>query len=298
MIPLIDTHQHLWDLEKFKLAWVEGLPPLNKSHLIGDYMAVTKEANVAQAIYMEVDVDPAQRIAEAEYVFELCAQADNPMAGAVISADPAADDFQTHLNQVKGNPYLKGIRQVLHVPDRKAGACLADAFVKGVQWLGEQGLSFDICMRPAELTDGVQLVARCPDTQFILDHCGNPDPKIVNGADPGPQNAGDIFWHTAKQWKQDIVAYAEHENVVCKLSGIVARAPAGWTAADLAPIINHCIDSFGPDRVIFGGDWPVCTLVATYQEWAAALREIIADRSEGDQTKILHDNARQLYGLA
>jgi predicted TIM-barrel fold metal-dependent hydrolase len=95
-----------------------------------------------------------------------------------------------------------------------------------------------------------------------------------------------------------MAALAHRSNVICKISGIVARAtPGNWNAATLAPAINHCLDVFGPDRVIFGGDWPVCTLVASYQEWATALREIIAQRSESEQRKLLHDNAANFYGV-
>jgi L-fuconolactonase len=95
----------------------------------------------------------------------------------------------------------------------------------------------------------------------------------------------------------DITALAQRPNVVCKISGIVARARAGWSAQDLAPTINHCLDAFGPDRVIFGGDWPVCTLGAPYRAWVEALKAIIAHRSETDQRKLLHDNAVHIYRL-
>jgi predicted TIM-barrel fold metal-dependent hydrolase len=93
-------------------------------------------------------------------------------------------------------------------------------------------------------------------------------------------------------------ALANRPNVICKISGIIARVTPGWSAATLAPTVNHCLDVFGPDRVVFGGDWPVCTLGASYREWATALREIIAERSERDQRKLLHDNAEQFYQLA
>jgi L-fuconolactonase len=89
----------------------------------------------------------------------------------------------------------------------------------------------------------------------------------------------------------------ENDNVACKISGIVARAPEGWTTETLAPTVNHCIEYFGVDGVVFGGDWPVCTLVTGLDEWVAAMRQIIAGRSEADQKKILHDNAVRLYGL-
>ena len=91
---------------------------------------------------------------------------------------------------------------------------------------------------------------------------------------------------------------AKRKNVICKISGVVARAPEGWSSEDLAPIINHCLDQFGPDRVVFGGDWPVCRIATTYLQWVNALKEVIAERSLVDQKKLLHDNAVRLYGLS
>ena len=90
---------------------------------------------------------------------------------------------------------------------------------------------------------------------------------------------------------------AKRPNVVCKISGIVARAPAGWTSSDLAPAINFCLDQFGPNRVMFGGDWPVCKLGASFAQWVNALKEIVDGRPMADQKKLFHDNARALYGL-
>ena len=90
---------------------------------------------------------------------------------------------------------------------------------------------------------------------------------------------------------------AGKKNVVCKISGIVARAPRGWTAADLAPIVNHCLQVFGPDRVMFGSDWPVCTRGATYRQWVQALKEIVQNRGEEEKRKLFHDNAVKFYGL-
>ena len=94
-----------------------------------------------------------------------------------------------------------------------------------------------------------------------------------------------------------MAALGEREHVVCKISGIIARAPEGWSADSLAPTVNHCLDSFGPDRVVFGGDWPVCTLGAPLSKWIASLRRIIKDRPESLQRKLLHDNAERIYRL-
>src|SRR5205814_2218394 len=162
-----------------------------------------------------------------------------------------SDGFAKYARQFKDSKYIKGIRQVLHVPGTPAGYCLEKPFVAGIRLLGELGLSFDLCMRPAELTDAAKLIDACPETRFILDHCGNADVQAKDRT----------------QWQRDIAALAKRKNVVGKVSGIVASArPQKWNADDLAPIIKHTLEVFGPERVMFGGDWPVCTLAATFRQ--------------------------------
>ena len=132
----------------------------------------------------------------------------------------------------------------------------------------------------------------------MIDHCGNADPHIVNGEkDPGDENDGSPFWNTSNGWKEDIATRGTLPNTFCKISGIVARAQEGWNAETLAPTINHCLDSFGEERVIFGGDWPVCLFGAQLNHWVAAYREVLSKRSEIFQKKAMYSNAIQLYQL-
>lgn len=297
-LPIIDTHQHLWDLSKFNLPWAADSDILNRSYLTSDYLAATEGLNVVKAIYMEVDVAPDQKDDEADYIIAQCQRADTPTVAAVISGYPASDDFEAYITRFKDNPHVKGVRQVLHVPETQPGYCLQPDFVKSIQLLGELGFSFDLCLRPGELGDAVKLVDQCPGTQFILDHCGNADFNVVNSTGAAPQDPSSPPQHTRQQWMDDIQALAQRANVVCKISGIIAQARPGWTPQDLAPTINHCLDSFGPDRVIFGGDWPVCTLGAPYREWVNALKAVIANRSAAEQRKLFHDNAVRIYALA
>ncbi|MEM7533781.1 MAG: amidohydrolase family protein [Chloroflexota bacterium] len=297
LIPLIDTHQHLWDLSVLNLPWVEGAGILDRSYVTSDYLEATQNAGVAKAIYMEVDVASDQKVKEAQHIIAICEQEDTPTCAAVISGYPADSGFEAYIRQFASNPHIKGIRQVLHGPDTGPGYCLQPAFIQSIQLLGDLGLSFDICIRPQELSDAAKLVAACPNTQFILDHCGNADPNIINGSVQPESGEDDTYIHTKEQWMADMNTLAGYPNVVCKVSGIVARAPEGWVPNDLAPTINHCLDSFGPDRVIFGGDWPVCTLGATYEAWASGLRAVIAGRSEEDQRKLLYENAAALYNV-
>ena len=142
----------------------------------------------------------------------------------------------------------------MHIEHTPPGYSTTKEFVTGIQHLGDLGLSCDICLRPAELPDVAKLVSECPGTRFILDHCGNApilDPKGM------------------EQWKKDIAEIADHKNVVGKVSGIIASVKKGdWTVDQLAPAVNHTIEVFGWDRVMFAGDWPVCTLGAPAQGMA------------------------------
>jgi predicted TIM-barrel fold metal-dependent hydrolase len=288
--PILDTHQHLWDLDRFRLPWLKKVPALAKSYRPDDYRAATAElgkiaglpARVVKAVYMEVDVDPTQQVAEADYVLGLCRRADTPTAAAVISGRPASADFADYLDHFKGSAYLKGVRQVLHVDETPPGYCLEKDFIRGIRLLGERGLSFDLCMRAKELPDAAKLIDACPGTRFILDHCGNADVQAKDHS----------------QWEKDIAAVAKRKNVVGKVSGIVASAkPGQWTADELAPIVKHTLEVFGPDRVMFGGDWPVCTPAASYRQWVEALASIVAARPVAEQRKLFHDNAARFYGL-
>ena len=282
MQPVIDTHQHLWDLSKFRLPWTANNPQMNRNYTMADYLAATSGIGIVKSVYLEVDVDPTQQQAEADYVVELCRKKEGPLAAAVISGRPAAESFRKYIAPYKGHPYVRGVRQVLHGPDTPAGYCLQKSFISGIQYLGELGLSFDICVRAVELPDAAKLIDACPGTQFILDHCGN---AKVQAAD-----------HNA--WKRDMADVAKRKNVVVKVSGIIASAkPGAWTVEQLAPIVNHTLDSFGPQRVMYGGDWPVCTLAASYRQWYDALNQIVSTRPEAERRQLFHDNAARWYRL-
>lgn len=287
-LPIVDTHQHLWDLRKFRLPWLknEDVQSINRSYLPSDYAEATRGLNIVKSIYMEVNVDPAQHTQEAEYVVDLCKRGDGPMVAAVIGGVPQSPDFEQYISQFAGNPYVKGVRTVLHDPDRPPQLCLDSQFVKSIQRLGELGMRFDLCMRPGEIGDGVTLMQKCPRTQFVVDHCGNMSVTSDDAA-------------LRKKWMQAMRAAAAQENSVCKISGIVVTANKGtWKAADLAPNVEFCLETFGEDRVIFGGDWPVCTLKASYAEWLSALQEIVRGRSLESRRKLFSENATRFYGLS
>lgn len=285
-IPIVDTHQHLWDLKRFTLPWIpkDSSSVLARDYLMSDYIEATKSSGVVRAVYMEVDVTPEQHNAEADYVIELCKQDDNPTVGAVISGRPGDQSFPNYMQRFEDVGWIKGVRQVLHGGTPR-GYCLEPQFVQSIQHLGSIGKCYDLCMRPSELLDGVRLVEKCPKTRFVLDHCGNGPIR--------PENKSDF-----ELWQKGIRELAKFDNVVCKISGIVASAPEGWTPSDLEPVVLETIDAFGEDRIMFAGDWPVCLLRATFEEWVLGLKSIVKDRSAAFQRKLFHDNAVAFYDLA
>lgn len=291
-LAIVDTHQHLWDLATVNPPWLKGASEtLRQRYTTPEYLDATHDLNLVKAVYMEVDVAPEDHVAEAEHVIGLCRSGQHPTVAAVIGGRPAGDGFAAYVNRFQTNPFVKGVRQVLH-GGTKPGFCLEPAFVRGIRLLGEVGWSFDICLRPGELSDGVKLVDHCPGTRFIVDHCGNADVRAFGRlrGDTAPS-------HDPEAWKREMAQFAKRPHVICKISGIVAGAPPQWTADDLAPVINHCLDVFGPERVVFGGDWPVCLRGATYRQWVLALRDIVAARPVAEQRRLWHDNAVRFYGL-
>lgn len=286
-LPICDTHHHLWDLARFDLPWTKtpGVEKLAKSFLMPDYLQAIRGLNVVSSVYMEVDVHPSQQTKEAEYVIDLCQRGDSPMRAAVISGRPGEKAFRPYITGLAKSPFIKGVRQVLHVESTPPGTCTTPQFVEGVKLLGELKLCFDLCMRSDDLADAVKLVDLCPGTRFVLDHCGD---LSVREKDPQKRAA----------WKKNIHELAQREHVLCKISGIVASAdPQNWTPDDLAPIVNTCLQEFGPQRVMFGGDWPVCTLASSYKQWVEALRTIVRERPLAEQRLLFHDNAVKFYGL-
>lgn len=288
--PIVDTHQHLWSVTKRMPPWLEGANEvLRHDYMPEQYRLATKGLDIS-SIYMEVDMDPSDHVVEAESILQIISEGNSATRAAVIGGRPADPKFAEYIARFKGVPGVKGIRQVLH-SSAPRGFSLQEEFVRGMKLLGQQNLVYDLCMRPGELGDAEKLLGKVPETRFVLDHCGNADPGAF-------RKDGNDAWHKAEQWKRDIEKIAAHENVICKISGIIARAPKDWRPEDLAPIVNHCLDSFGPDRVVFGSDWPVCLLGASLLDWVAALHTIISPRAESEQHALWNGNARKFYQLA
>lgn len=281
-LPIVDTHVHLWDPGRFRMAWLDSLEPLNQPYGLAEYRAATSGIDVAAMVYLQVDVAPPYGLLEAHWAAERAAE--DERIKAIVAYAPVEDGARcrSYLTALlEAGPLVKGVRRLLQgEPD--PSFCLQPAFIEGVRLLPEYGLSFDICIMHHQLASVVDLVRRCPETSFILDHLGKPAIK-QQLLDP---------------WRAEIEALAALPNVVCKVSGAVTEAdPLHWSDADLAPYINHVLAAFGEDRVMFGGDWPVVTLASSYARWVEALDRLTAQRSPEAQRKLWADNGRRVYRL-
>lgn len=285
---IVDTHQHLWDLSWQDLPWLQGGGPLAQNYTTREYLEAIAGWNV-KAVYMEVDVAAGQKRAEVEHVVGLARDPKTPTVAAVVGGRPGEPEFAEYVKFLKQFPEVKGVRQVLH-GGHPAGYCLKPEFVKSIQLLGEQQLSFDLCMRPEDLANGLELTRQAPGTRYILDHCGNIDPLLFQRTDAEAQAR-------MTNWKRNLAALAERPNVICKISGVIASVPEAPEAEVLAPVINFCLETFGPERVVFGSDWPVCLKGAPLATWLKVLSEIIAERPTTDQQLLWSGNAIRFYGL-
>ncbi len=273
---IFDTHLHLIDRSRLSYPWLASLPPLDRDWDFDAYLATAARVGITDVLHMEVDVAEADIDRETAWVAEMMARPGSPLRGAISAARPESEGFEAWLDRVD-QKVVRGVRRVLHVvPD----AVSEDArFRRNLRKLGKAGLPFDICMLQRQLPLAVQLVDACPDTTFILDHCGVP--AIASGA-----------FH---DWAASIRRLAERPNLNAKLSGISAYGPADWTLQTLRPYVSHLIECFGPGRIVWGSDSPVCTLQSSLSEWVATTLALLQDQSQSDRALILHQNARRIW---
>ncbi len=280
--PIVDAHVHLWNPDTFVIPWLAGNPMLDHRYLLNDFHAHSETVALDSFVYVEVGVDATFALAEARFAATL-AEVD-PRLRAIVAFAPVEHGLRGrgYLDAlVATSPLVKGVRRMLQ-SEADATICLNENFVRGVQLLADYNLSFDICITQEQLTPVIELVRRCPETRFMLDHIAKPG--IKSGMlDP---------------WREQIAELADLPNVFCKISGLITEADhADWSPADLAPYVEHVLAVFGEDRVAYGGDWPVSLLASSYPRWVAALDNLTAHLPEAARRKLWVENAQQFYRL-
>jgi L-fuconolactonase len=280
--PLIDAHIHLWDLNHLSYPWVDQHPVLNRTFLIKDYDAARSGAEVEAMIFVKCECLPEQHLDELAWVTSI-ADADPRLKGIVPWAPlEHGDAVGDELAQIAGDSRVKGVRRIIEFePD--PDFCVQPGFMRGVQLLGENGLHCELTIAPEHFPNVMKLVAQAPDTRFILDHVGSP--HIVKG---------ELY-----PWKDTIQAFAESGPHMCKFSNLVCNADLeNWTIDDLRPFADTVIEAFGPDRLIWGSDWPHALRASEWTRWLETADALTAHLGEDDRKKIFHDNAVRFYRLA
>lgn len=273
---IFDTHLHLIDRSRLSYPWLAGVPGLDRDWSYADYATVARRCGITDVLHMEVDVAEDQIGAETAFVADLMAQPESLIRGAITAARPEAKGFAAWLD-AQDRRVVRGIRRVLHVmPDHLSEQSL---FRDNIRRLGPAGLPFDLCLLARQLPLGAGLADAAPDTTFVLDHCGVPD---IAGGGFAP-------------WAAAITDLARRPNVMIKLSGITAYGPADWSLATLAPWVTHVLETFGPARMVWGSDSPVCNLQSGLAEWVAASQALLAGLSAAERETILAGNARRIW---
>ncbi len=278
---IIDAHHHLWDPGQFEYGWMSGdaLAPLRRPYTVDDLWEVT-DGKVAHTVLVQTISSEAETAA-----FLATAGANDGLIKGVVGwVDLTAPDVADRIAALRAGPggaRLVGIRhQVQDEPDPQWFA--QPEVLRGLRAVAAAGLAYDLLVLVPQLETAVSVVRRLPEVSFVLDHLAKP-----------PIAAGE--W---EPWASGIADLARESNVTAKLSGLVTEASwTDWSAEQIAPYAKHAIEVFGPDRLMYGSDWPVCTLAASYEQVWELAGTLVADLSDNEREAILGGTAARVYGL-
>ncbi len=272
----IDAHQHFWQFDPVRDAWIDDtMSVIRKDFLPKDLQPLLSENNIDGCVAVQAD----QSETETEFLLALAAKNDF-IKGVVAWVDLRKENVEERLAHYAKNPLFKGVR---HIAQGEADDFLLRKDVqRGIGFLGQFGLTYDILVFARQLPAAIELVKAFPKQKFVLDHLAKP--QISKGLD--------------REWQTNVAALAEYPNVFCKLSGMVTETDDfKWKKSDFTPYLDVIFKSFGTDRVMYGSDWPVCLLAADYAAQLNILQEYIANFSESEQSKIMGRNATSFYNL-
>lgn len=271
---MIDAHQHFWSLSRGDYGWLTpALGPIHRDFGPSDLAPLLARHGITATVLVQA----APTEAETEFLLAI-AQAETMVAGVVGWVDFDAADAPAAIGRLAANPLLVGLRpmvQDIADDDWLLQPSLAPAFAA----LVTQGLVFDALVLPRHLSRLLTVAKRHPDLTIVIDHMAKP-PIAEGRLDP---------------WRADMAALAALPNVWCKLSGIVTEAGPDWTAARLQPFVAHALAVFQPRRIIWGSDWPVATLAASYDDWLAATGSLLAGLSPDERAAVRGGNAAHVY---
>jgi L-fuconolactonase len=272
----VDAHQHFWHYDAVRDSWIDNtMALLQRDFLPDDSAPALQNAGMDAVVAVQAD----QSEAETDFLLDLGAR-HAMIRGVVGWVDLRAPDLAARLTRRRSNPLLKGFR---HIAQSEPDDFLARPEIRaGIMQLGEHGFTYDILIRPGQLAAATDLVERCPDVQFVLDHCAKP-----------PIASGDL-----SEWKRGITRLAPHLNVSCKISGLITEASwTRWTASDILPCLDTAAEAFGASRLMFGSDWPVCLLAGEYARVAELVELWAARLTATERERVFGGTAMLVYRL-
>jgi len=282
-LQLVDTHAHFWDPNRLRYSWLRDNTRLNRRYSIRDYPQQETSATTEALVFIECDADSGQSLAEVEFIEEQ-AQLD-PRLRAIVAHAPLERGLaaQPILEQIVScSAKVRGIRRILQAEVDVRALVESPAFLAGVRLLRKFDLHFEITVNYTQMDCVPRLVRAVPEVAMVLDHCGKP------GIRQGQLAA----------FQRHVSELARYPNVFCKLSGLATDADhATWTDAQLLPYLDAALQAFGPDRLLYGSDWPVCLQATSHQRWINVLKGALAGCTREERRKILRDNANALYRL-
>lgn len=273
----IDAHQHFWQYEPLRDAWInDNMQVIRRDFGPDDLLPTLQASGIEGCVAVQAD----QSETETDFLLDL-AQQHTAIKGVVGWVDLRAENLVQRLEYYAQFSAIKGFRHIVQAETDEL-FMLRTEFSEGIRALQGFGFTYDILIYPHQLRSARELVARFANQPFVLDHLAKP--YIKQGL--------------IDKWKQDLQALARHDNVLCKVSGMVTEADwEYWTRDDLRPYLDAAFEAFGPDRLMFGSDWPVCLVAASYEQWVGVLEAYLSEFSDSEKAKFWGENARRFYRL-
>ncbi|MGV8090678.1 MAG: amidohydrolase family protein [Mangrovibacterium sp.] len=274
---IIDTHQHFWKYGPVEFDWIDdGMAAIRKDFLPGHLAETVSGTDVTGVI----SVQARQCTEETDWLLQLAQE--NELIKGVTGWLPLADDnISSLLEKYAGNPWLKGVRHVVQgEPDPEF--ILGKNFNRGINLLKDHDLLYEILIFEHQLPNTIHFTDLHPDQTFVLDHIAKPKIRL----------------NEIKSWSRNLKELAKRQNVNCKISGMVTEADhQNWTPQQLQPYFEVVLEAFGPSRLMFGSDWPVCLVATSYSGWLDLVRKVLSDLNRTEQDQIFRENAFRIYRL-
>ena len=273
----IDSHQHFWHYQRADYGWIDdSMAVLRRDFLPGDLRPELAAAGIAGCIAVQV----RQSLDETRYLLDLASKHPE-IRGVVGWVDLQSQDVEAQLREFTKNPRFVGVRHIAQSePDPRF--LVSEPFLRGIAALSTTDLVYDVLVYPHQLPAAIELAEQFPGQRFVLDHLGKPDQKRLQ----------------VGEWAAQVQALARASNVACKVSGMVTEADwQNWSAAGLRPAFDIVLQAFGPDRLMFGSDWPVCLCASDYQRWVDTVAGWLAELPEAERSAVNGGNASRLYHL-